>query len=204
LLELGLVVIAVFALAFFSWKRRLSFAGLAGTWPIWVIGLAGCAMYVPVHIESRYVAEFLALFLFGVLITFKTPQNVGRGLVVACATVIVAFLLLPLAARTCLRYLEYARLPNADAQAAAELAHLGVSPGDKVARVRPKVIDLGIERIARTEVVAEVDFEHAQKFWSAPLNTQREILNLFASREQEQSLPPCRKSARKIVLIGVS
>ncbi len=180
--QLGLVVVSVFVLASLSWKTRLLYATLARTWPIWVIGLVGCAMYVPVHIESRYVAEFLVLFLFGLLISFKVPQNVSRTWVLACTTVVVASLLLPLAARTYVRYSEYAGRPNADAQAAAELARLGVNPGDKVARVSPKVIDLGIERISRTEVVAEVDFEHALEFWSAPLTTQREILNRFASR----------------------
>jgi hypothetical protein len=181
LLELGLVVVAIGWLAFVSWRRRALLPALGRTWPIWLIGLAGCALYVPVHVESRYVAEFLVLFVFGLLLSFKVPQSVSRGLV-AFTIVIVASLLLPLAAKTYARYFEYARLPNADAEATAELARFGLKPGDKVARVSPKVIDLGIERISRTEVIAEVDFERAQEFWSAPLVTQREILDLFASR----------------------
>jgi hypothetical protein len=182
LLELGLVVVAIGGLAFVSWRRRVLLAAVGRTWPICLIGLAGCALYVPVHIESRYVAEFLALFVFGLLLSFKVPQSVSRGLVVAFTIVIVASLLLPLTAKAYARYFEYARLPDADAQAAAELARLGINPADKVARISPKVIDLGIERISRTEVIAEVDFERAQEFWAAPLVTQREILDLFASR----------------------
>ena len=182
LLELGLVVVAIGGLAFVSWRRRVLLAAVGRTWPIWLIGLAGCALYVPVHIESRYVAEFLALFVFGLLLSFEVPQSVSRGLVIACTTVIVASLLLPLAAKAYARYFEYARLPNADAEAAAQLTRLGIKPADKVARISPKVIDLGIERISRTEVVAEVDFERAQEFWPAPRVTQQEILHLFAAR----------------------
>jgi hypothetical protein len=183
LFQLGLVVVPVLALAFLSGKRGMFFAALRRGWPIWVIGLTGCAMYLPVHIESRYVAAFLVLFLFGLLISFKAPQNVKRPWLIAGATVVVTgSLMLPLATRIYVRYVEYAGKPNADAQAAAELVLLGIKPTDKVARVSPIVIDLGIERIARTEIVAEVDWEHAQEFWSAPPNTQREILDLFAAR----------------------
>jgi len=181
LLSLGLVVLAALALGHVSWKKGRLLNALMSTWPIWTIGLAGCAIYVPVHIESRYIAEFLALFLFGIVLGFRIPQNIGRKTLVAAMAAIVASLLLPLAGRTYVRYFDYARLPNADSMAAAQLGTLGIKPGARVARISPIVMDLGIERVARVEVVAEVDFEHAQEFWASPLSTQREVLDIFAS-----------------------
>jgi len=71
---------------------------------------------------------------------------------------------------------------DADAQAAAELGKLGIHPGDRVARISPVTEDLGIERIARVEVAAEVDIEHTNEFWTAPESTQKELLNAFTSR----------------------
>jgi hypothetical protein len=57
---------------------------------------------------------------------------------------------------------------NADAEAAAELANLGIKPGDNVARISPNVTALGIERILRVEVVAEVALAIRSDF--GPLN----------------------------------
>ena len=72
--------------------------------------------------------------------------------------------------------------PNADAQAATQLANLGIRPGDKVARISPTVVDLGIERIARVQIAAEVDNSRTSDFWAAPPSTQNSLLDLFASR----------------------
>ena len=72
--------------------------------------------------------------------------------------------------------------PNADAQAATQLANLGIRPGDKVARISPTVVDLGIERIARVQIAAEVDNSRTSDFWAAPTSTQNLLLDVFASR----------------------
>ncbi len=180
-LELGGLMLAALALAYPLWKGGQLWAAWARTWPIWMIGLAGCALYLPVHVESRYVAEFLVLILLGIILGFRIPQNVDRRTVLAFTVVIVVSLLLPLAARTYVKYFEVSQKSNADAQAAAELGELGIGPGDKVARICANG-DLGVERVARVQVAAEVDLQHVPEFWSAPLTTQQEILNLFASR----------------------
>lgn len=181
LTPLGFVVLAVLALGYVSWKKGRLLSALKTTWPMWTIGLVGCGVYVPVHVEPRYIAEFLALLLFGIILGFRSPQNVGRKAVLAATAVIVASVLTPLAVGICLRYFEYVGLSNADSLASAQLENLGIRPGDRVARISPSVMDLGIERVARVEVVAEVDFEHAQEFWAAPLNTQQEVLDTFIS-----------------------
>jgi hypothetical protein len=50
-----------------------------------------------------------------------------------------------------------------------------------VARISATVTDLGIERIARVEVVAEVGIGDAHRFWTSPSNDQNAILGLFAT-----------------------
>jgi len=193
LLELEGLVLAALALAYPLWRKGQLRAALARTWPIWMIGLAGCALYVPVHVESRYVAEFLVLILLGIILGFRIPQNVDRRTVLVFTMAVVASLLLPLAARTYVKYFENGWKPNADAQAAAELGKLGIGPGDKVARICANG-DLGVERVARIQVAAEVDLQHVLEFWSAPLTTQQEILNLFASRGARAviAIPPTK------------
>jgi hypothetical protein len=139
-------------------------------------------MYVPMHVEPRYVGAFLALLWFGLVLSFDFPETLGRRMVTPITIVVVAGLTVPLIVGGSMRYLESPRMTNADADAAAELARLGIKPGDKVARISPTVTDLGIERIARVEVVAEVGIGDSAKFWKSPAVTQHGILNLFASR----------------------
>jgi hypothetical protein len=178
--QMALVVMAALALALFSWERgRL--ADLVSTWPIWLIGAVGCALYIPVHVEPRYVAEFLALFWFGIILAFRIPARLSPNLALACTIVIVGSLLLPTTIFATRRYFEYRLRSNADAQAAAQLVALGLRSGDRVARISHVVTDLGVERIARVEVIEEVDIRHATEFWSAPLGVQRQLLSLFVS-----------------------
>jgi len=177
LVQLGMVILAAVALAWRQGKPHR----LIGSWPLWAVGLAGCLLYIPVHVEPRYVAAFLALFWLGIVMGFGDSLSIAPKAIGASAVLVLGSLLIPMAARTYVRYAQYARNPNADAEAAAELASLGIKPGDKVARISPKVIDLGIERIERVEVTAEVDFQHASEFWSAPVATQSELLRLFAA-----------------------
>ena len=54
--------------------------------------------------------------------------------------------------------------------------------GDRVARISPLVSDYGAERILRVEVAAEVDYAHAQEFWSRPLRSEENLLHTFSAR----------------------
>jgi len=40
--------------------------------------------------------------------------------------------------------------------------------------------DLGVLRIARVTVVAEVDIQETAEFWSSPVATQHDLLDIFA------------------------
>jgi hypothetical protein len=175
------VIIAAAAPAFISWKR-LRFSRLIDTWPLWIVGLIGCAIYVPVHIEPRYVAEFIVLFWMGVFSALWESQAIEQNSAKLLTAFAGVLLLLPMPAQTWRDYIEFARMPNEDARAAAELTKLGVRPGDRVARVSGSAVDLGIERIARVEIAAEVDRSRAKEFWQQPLRTENTLLNILASR----------------------
>jgi hypothetical protein len=178
--QMVLVPIAALALAFIS-RRTGWILRLKSTWPMWATGLVGCALYVPVHLETRYVAEFLALFWFGIVLAFRGPLPISRMVVRVGTILVAASLLLPLTVSAGQLFTSVSE-PNADAEAAAKLADLGIRPGVKVARVSSFGSDLGIERLARVEIIGEVDVQHAKEFWMAPLRTQTSLLNLFASR----------------------
>lgn len=151
-------------------------------WPILLIGVAGCGMYVAVHVEARYVGVFLILFFCAAL---GCCQNVllklSRRIVIAETAVIVVSLLIPTTLQLRNKYSDIGRSPNLDASAANDLSQFGIRPGDRVGRISNTVTDLAIERIARVEVVAEVDFAEADTFWTAPMGTQHQVLQALAS-----------------------
>jgi hypothetical protein len=164
-------------------QRRQLLTGLCRNWPLGVIGIAGCAMYVPVHLEPRYVGAFLLLLCCGLLnAPLLVPRALSRPLVFVITIIVVTVLIFPVAEQAHRRYPQIGRGPDQDSLAAAALDSMGVRPGDRVARISFSALDLGIERIARVEIITEVDLTHAREFWTAPIDTQHKILNIFASQ----------------------
>jgi len=154
--------------------------GIRRVWPILLVAIAGCGMYSLVHVEARYVAVFLVMFCCAWLITFRErPHRIAPQILAAATILIVVSLLLPSTLIVYSKYFQFGRSRNTDALAAAQLETLGVQPGDHVGRISSLLTDLAIERIARVEVVTEVDFTFAKHFWASPLETQRQILRLF-------------------------
>jgi hypothetical protein len=180
--RLSLLVAVLVVLAFLV-PRNVVLENISWAWPVWLIGIAGCAMYVVVHVEARYVGTFLVLIFFPLVYAFAEASRVlNRNILVVGTIAIVTSLLISPIRVPVVEYERGGRGPNHDALAAAALEQQGVLPGDHVARISPLVIDLGPERIGRLEVVAEVDFTRAHEFWSAPAEVQQQILHLFALR----------------------
>jgi hypothetical protein len=177
----SILLLIAFVVLIFLVPRNVILENILRAWPLWLIGIAGCAMYVVVHVESRYVGTFLVLIFCSLVYAFaEASRALSRNiLIVGTVAIAASFLLSPIH----IPYREYKRSgrgPNDDALAAAALQQQGIAPGDHVARISSLVIDLGPERIGRLEVVAEVDFTHATEFWSAPAEMQQQILHLFA------------------------
>jgi hypothetical protein len=181
LLVLGVATCITFIMAYRS-RGRDEISLFRGTWPIWVIGLAGCCMYALLHIEARYVAAFLVLFWCGMIFSIRFPHRVSPYAVTVITLAVAASLLLPMSRLIYLRYSQGMGKINADGVAATELERLGIHPGDQVARISALGSDLGIERIVRAEVIAEVDLDHAVEFWISPITTQQALLQIFAGR----------------------
>ena len=151
-------------------------------WPLLLIGVAGCAMYVTVHVEARYVGSFLTLFFCGALACFPEIPRKFSGMAFRSAAIVIALtLLVPGFMKLWPDYQKYGRGANEDALAAGALHQSGIQSGDAVGRISKLVTDLTVERVARLEVVDEVDFTHASAFWSASPETQHQLLQALAA-----------------------
>lgn len=150
-------------------------------WPVLLVAVAGVAMYVLVHLEPRYIGAFVVLF--GCAVAASILQSTLTSARVA--SIAMALLALTMAMAGFAQAINFGHpvilCNNQDGIAAAQLHSWGLQPGDRVARVSGTVGDLGLERIARVEIVSEVDNTKTSQFWAAPVQVQNEILSLLRS-----------------------
>jgi len=177
--ELGIVLGTMLVLAFLCDSRKQIFAAVLRAWPVWLIGVVGCLMYAVIVVEPRYVTAFLTLFCVGMLVGLPVPGELSRKIAQLAVIATVALLLLPVARRA---YAHSSTQTNESFEAAEALQRLGIKAGDPVARIGAGNADITVERILRTEIVAEVDKDRSADFWKAPFATQQALLNTFASR----------------------
>lgn len=179
--HLRVVLGAIVVLAFLCSSRKEAAEALARAWPVWLIGLAGCLMYVAIFVDSRYVGGFLALLCVGMLAGFSVPADSGRKLAQIIVVVCIFALLYSASRETYLASVQQPR-SNVFFEAAQALESSGIRQGDHVARISPGVADFLVERILRTQIVAEVDLDHTIDFWSSPFATQQSLLSKFAAQ----------------------
>ena len=129
-LIMGALALLVFRLR----KERLPGVRHIWTWH-WLWPLAACAVYVPVHVEPRFLGAFLAIFwvgVYGYLLPNSARWNPGRcaGDCNCRASVAVCRL-----QDACRASESAASRPPADQIAATALRSLGLKPGDLLATV---------------------------------------------------------------------
>ncbi len=175
------LVVGLLLLLIVASRNRVLLAARSA-WPVALLGAAGFAMYLLVHVEARYIGAFFVLFLCAALSVFReVPRQATRLVIAALAPVVIALLLLPLLSRTYSTYRASVHKLNQDAVAANELKTLGIHPGDQVGRISSILTDFGVERVARVEISTEVDFTRTDEFWSAPGEVQNQVLQAMAA-----------------------
>lgn len=173
----GLIVLLVLAGGLDQAKR-----GILATWPLWVVGLAGMWMYLPVHAEDRYIGMFFSLVFLSLLPGLRYPEHLVRRVVPGVVVGVGVAVFGPMILQIDHRLLAPAREEldtQADADAARALNQMGVKPGTEVARISPLVVDLGWARLSRVSVIAEVDISRSEAFWTFKPELQDGVLAAF-------------------------
>jgi hypothetical protein len=179
------LVIAVIVLALLS--GGVWFAGLRDLWPLIALPAAAFAIYLPVHVEDRFLGGFV-IVLFLTLFAAVRLRPIDQRSVGYVA--IAVFITIGLGtADVTLRYATHHLAipgsgPNSvsqDVMAAEQLQKMGARPGDKVA-----VIGDGTgaywARLAKLRIVAEVmGANHgAAQFWDSSDVAQERVYAAFA------------------------
>jgi 4-amino-4-deoxy-L-arabinose transferase-like glycosyltransferase len=177
--------------------RELFFKQLTAQWQVWVIGLAGLAMYALVHAELRYVAAFFTLCWVGLFSGLRMPSSRHGRRLASLVTLVVVVVMAAPAVMTVARQLKQTiqRPPHDQWQVAEDLHRLGVAPGDRVARL-PAHFGLAWARLLGVTDVAEIPIEHSSDFWCAKPETQAQLFEALrrvgvTAIVAEQSDPLC-------------
>jgi hypothetical protein len=177
----GGLVAGLALLGFLAGSGQQALAGIVSQWPLWLIGASGLVMYAVVHVEDRYVGFFFVLLWMGLLFGLRVPAKLLKQVAPGIAWGIATSILIPMIATVCLRFLVGYGVQDVDAEAAKELARLGIHPGDKVARISAEVTDLGWARMSRVSIITEVAIEHADNFWKSLPDQQEGALKAMGA-----------------------
>ena len=117
--------------------RDLFLKQMVARWPVWLIALAGLAMYALVHVELRYLAVFFTLFWVGLFSGLTMPPDrEGRRLVAVVTLAIVVAIAGPTAVSAAGHLTQALKeRPHKQWQVAEGLRNMGTMPGDRVARL---------------------------------------------------------------------
>ena len=199
-----LILLAGFLLLLYVGRRRW-LKELSKEWGLIVLSIAAFALYLPVHVEPRYIAPFITSFWLGLFSTLKLParknQRSGtsgpgnlsarKKLIAWVIVPVVSLVLLAAIARSMdAFYSSFTKMPGGERdntkvylEVADALGRKGIQPGDPVGMVNFDSRWLPVvhwARLARVHIVAELPNTDAGTFAAADDSRRREVIDAFA------------------------
>jgi hypothetical protein len=177
----GGLIVGFLILCFVAERKRDVLRDILRQWPVWLPGIFALGMYALIHVENRYTGVFFVLLWLGLFYALHTTIDRRQRIKAAVMLGIAASLILPTAWDNSYDFVRALRnRTDPDRTVVMELGRLGIHAGDRVARISPFVIDLGWAREARVTIIAEVDWESANDFWTAGGVVQDQVLQALA------------------------
>jgi hypothetical protein len=193
------LITGLLVLAFFSGQR--CWARLRELWPLFAISAAALALYLPIHVEDRFLGGFVLVLFLGLLAAVRLRPVDQRSAAYVAVAVFITMALgtADLTLRYATRHLAIPGSgPNSTTQdvlAAEHLQQMGVRPGDKVA-----VIGDGTgaywAHLANLRIVAEIMSAHhdSEEFWRAPQEVKQQVYDTFWSVHAQLLIASCPPS----------
>ena len=195
------LVIAVIALALLS--GGLWFANLRELWPLIAWPTAVFAVYLPVHVEDRFLGGFVLILFVTLLaaVRLRASDQKSAGYVAIAVFIAMALGTADLTVRYATQHLAIPGSgPNSawqDVLAAEHLQKMGARSGDRVA-----VIGDGTgaywARLAKLRIVAEVmGANHGSaEFWGSSQETKDRVYSAFTGAGAVLTVAACPASTR--------
>jgi len=190
------LVTGILVLALLSGRPWL--AGLRELWPLIVLPLAAMVLYLPVHVEDRFLGGFVLILFLTCLaaVRLRPPDQTTAGYVALAVFITMALGTADVTTRYATHHLAIpGNGPNSsleDVVSAEQLVQMGYHPGDKVA-----IIGDGTgaywARLAKLRIVAEImGMNHGpEEFWKSSQETKQQVYDAFASAHAKLVVASC-------------
>ena len=190
------VLLSFLVLTFFTWSSVRAWLAELSLWSILLPPLASFILYSLVHMETRYIGGFAALFWLGLFssVRFANIEN-ARRLQKAVAIALVAATMIVLIAKSIVPTLTILReitpgheVASADRWRVANgLATLGLARGDQIGAIGYGFGSIQYSaRLAKLRIIAEIspgsDFNpksDVDKFWHSSPDVQQQVIEAF-------------------------
>jgi hypothetical protein len=184
--DLGLVA-GLIVLFCASPRPRQSLRAIFKNWHLLIPALAGLGAFFVLHVDSRYIAAFVALLWLGILSGVRIQDNKeSRKVVAGVALAVVVTVGGPVLSSTFLDAAAARHKAPVDWEVAQALNQVGINRGDLVGMIRHETpswpwADFYWARLARIRITAEIPPEEVDKFWASSPAVQAEVMNAFES-----------------------
>lgn len=168
-----LLATGFFALLFLSKDKRNFLKSAAEFWFLLIPALAAIFMFLPVHVETRYVAPFAAIILIGFVVGIERVNFKKKNLAIAVLCLAIGLSILPqtlAAVRANISDLISGKNTGDSYRLAArEAENFGIKAGDKIASLGRSNDYAAIwARLTKTRIVAEIyEQTDVEYFWQS-------------------------------------
>ena len=148
---------------------------LLACWVIWVPGLAAVAMYVPLHLELRFLGGFILLFWAALSFALEFPGSDLTARLFRASALALVFLVGYRLTHDPASLLRES-VPPVQWRAAQWLQSRGLQPGDSVAEMLKHGNDFHYwAHLAGAHITAEVPANDEGEFWASTPEVQRRV-----------------------------
>lgn len=164
-------------------------------WALWIPAIAAFSMYCLVSMQPRYIAPFMVIFCCALFSSVSLPKSKELKILLVRATNAVLLLIIsPTLTYSAAKAVAHGNhFVHTHWQVADGLARLGIKPGSKVVCFCSDKVYTGIiyapgkvvpwlsmpeywARLARVQIVAEIDYGGSDIFWALDDSAKAELI----------------------------
>ncbi len=162
----GALLVGAVVLFLYGARGREALRDLAENWPILIPSLAGLGMYALVHVETRYVAAYAALFWASVLSALRLPDSAESRRVAAAASIAMVVTLGASIVRQAATDIHagFSDSERVECDVGQALDSMGIQSGDEVASAGDPFLSYWA-RVAGVSITAEVRMDSLESYW---------------------------------------
>jgi hypothetical protein len=187
----GSLIAGLFVMFYVGGRKLSLLSDISMYWFLLVPSVATLGAYALIHVEPRYLAPFMVVFLLSLYLSVHLPASRENSRVCKSVAILTFMMFVVPIESPSLHLKAFARDilgrsqpdPNSPQEVVTEMYRLGLRPGDRIASLQNSVYGMSTwARLARVKIVSEVYYwpdqpeTSANDFWKADPSTQERVI----------------------------